>query len=228
MKEEEQAWDPNTQRNRRKVVFAEMEEGSDVSGSSDEDEDEDDESDDGDQEEQEEDKDEDNLSTFLKEARAKSYTGKKNVREPPQVKKQKLERKEEIPVFADSEDELEISEEEGEGGRPGDSGNCSEESDDDDDEETEDDDENSEDESMEDEVEAADATVKKQSASEEEEEEEQGKYTVFGFISLQIHFCSNLHKKVALIWFFFFDADSKIGVCSVLIQCFSLQIYLSV
>uniref|UniRef100_A0A671V0Q9 BMS1 ribosome biogenesis factor n=1 Tax=Sparus aurata TaxID=8175 RepID=A0A671V0Q9_SPAAU len=110
MKEEEQAWDPNTQRNRRKVVFAEKEEGSDVSGSSDEDED--DESDDGDQEE---DEDEDNLSTFLKEARAKSDTSKKNVREPPQVKKQKLEeRKEEIPVFADSEDELEMSEEEGE------------------------------------------------------------------------------------------------------------------
>uniref|UniRef100_A0A671UZ73 BMS1 ribosome biogenesis factor n=1 Tax=Sparus aurata TaxID=8175 RepID=A0A671UZ73_SPAAU len=188
MKEEEQAWDPNTQRNRRKVVFAEKEEGSDVSGSSDEDED--DESDDGDQEE---DEDEDNLSTFLKEARAKSDTSKKNVREPPQVKKQKLEeRKEEIPVFADSEDELEMSEEEGEAGRPGDSGNCSEESDDD--EEAEDDN----DENSEDEVEAADATVKKQSASEEEEEEEQGKYTVFGFISLQINFCSICIKRLHL------------------------------
>lgn len=188
VKEEEQAWDPNTQRNRRKVVFAEKEEGSDVSGSSDEDED--DESDDGDQEE---DEDEDNLSTFLKEARAKSDTSKKNVREPPQVKKQKLEeRKEEIPVFADSEDELEMSEEEGEAGRPGDSGNCSEESDDD--EEAEDDN----DENSEDEVEAADATVKKQSASEEEEEEEQGKYTVLGFISLQINFCSICIKRLHL------------------------------
>ncbi|KAM8729636.1 ribosome biogenesis protein BMS1 homolog isoform 1-T4 [Acanthopagrus schlegelii] len=166
---EEQVWDPNTQRKRRKVVFAEKEEGSDVSGSSDED----DESDDGDQEEQEEGEDEDNLCTFLKEARAKSETS--NVREPPPVKKQKLEeRKEEILVFADSEDELEMSEEEEEDGRPGDSGNCSEESDDG--EEAEDDDDNggSEDESMEDEDEAADPTVKKQSASEKEEEEEQG------------------------------------------------------
>uniref|UniRef100_A0A671UWI4 BMS1 ribosome biogenesis factor n=1 Tax=Sparus aurata TaxID=8175 RepID=A0A671UWI4_SPAAU len=187
---EEQAWDPNTQRNRRKVVFAEKEEGSDVSGSSDEDED--DESDDGDQEE---DEDEDNLSTFLKEARAKSDTSKKNVREPPQVKKQKLEeRKEEIPVFADSEDELEMSEEEGEAGRPGDSGNCSEESDDD--EEAEDDN----DENSEDEVEAADATVKKQSAS-EEEEEEQGKYNSFGLYFPADKFLHN-HNSAEFILLF--------------------------
>ncbi|KAM9336223.1 ribosome biogenesis protein BMS1 homolog [Symphorus nematophorus] len=177
--QEQHIWDPNTQRKRRKVVFTgEEDDDDDDSGSSD---DEDGEDSDEEEQEEDEDEDEDNLSAFLKEARAKSDKAEKDGRTPP-VKRQKLvERKEEeegaeVPAFADSEDELEMSEEEEEeeAGRAGDSGHCSEEEEEesDDDEEEDDDDEEEEDESMEEE----DATVKKQTASdsEEEEEEEQG------------------------------------------------------
>nr|XP_046232490.1 ribosome biogenesis protein BMS1 homolog isoform X2 [Scatophagus argus] len=166
--QEEHVWDPNTQRKRRKVVFTEKgEDDNDVSSSSD---DEDGDSEDSDQEEHEEDEDEDDVSTFLKETRAKSDKADGNVKDgTPPVKRQKREEKEEsmeMPAFADSEDELEKSEEESEeereAGRGGDSGHCSDE--DDDDEESED----------EEEVDAADDTVKKTSASESEEEEEQG------------------------------------------------------
>ncbi|XP_028424324.1 ribosome biogenesis protein BMS1 homolog isoform X2 [Perca flavescens] len=189
---EECVWDPNTQRKRRKVVFTEKEE-EDVSGSSDDDDEDDDEdgdidSEDGDQEEQEEeeDEDEDNLSTFLIDARAESDETEKTVTAYPPAKKQKVEegkkRREEsaeVPAFADSEDDLEMSEEEseeeGDNVRAGDSGHCSEEDEEEsDDDEEEDDKEESEDESME-EDDAAGATMKKQTASEsEEEEEEQG------------------------------------------------------
>ncbi|XP_059180784.1 ribosome biogenesis protein BMS1 homolog [Centropristis striata] len=169
--QEECVWDPNTQRNRRKVVFTEEEEeGDDASDSSD---DEDGDSDDSDQEEQEEDGDEDTLSSFLKEARSKSEQTERTVTDAPPVKKRKQEEvteDAELPAFADSEDELEMSEEEsgeeGEAVRAGDSGHCSEE----DDEEEEDGEEESEDESMEEE-DAADAAMTKQTASDSEEEE---------------------------------------------------------
>lgn len=175
-------WDPNTQRERRMVVFPGEEiEEDEASGSSD---DEDGNSEDSDQEEQEErDEEEDNLSTFLKDARAKSGKSEKNVTGgAPPVKKQRLEEKKgerdviaEAPAFADSEDELEISEgesdEEGEAGRAGDSGHCSEEDDGDSDDEEEE--EDSEDESMEEEEDAVESAVKEQKASEEEEEEEE-------------------------------------------------------
>ncbi|XP_028287670.1 LOW QUALITY PROTEIN: ribosome biogenesis protein BMS1 homolog [Parambassis ranga] len=125
--EEKQVWDPDTQRERRKVVFTEEED--DVSGSGDDD------SGESDQEEDDDDDDDDNITTFLKEARAKS--GKDATGGAPPLKKVKLaegaEDKgviSEIPVFADSDDDLEVSEEseeEGEAGRAGDSGHCSEE-----------------------------------------------------------------------------------------------------
>nr|XP_033467814.1 ribosome biogenesis protein BMS1 homolog isoform X3 [Epinephelus lanceolatus] len=178
--QEECVWDPNTQRKRRKVVFTEEEE-EDVSSSSDDEDDEDGDGEDSEQGEQEEDEDNDPLSTFLKEARAECDKTEKTARDAPPVKKQKLEESAEVPAFADSEDDLEMSEEEGEDEGEavgaGDSGHCSEEEESDDDEEEEDDEEESEDESVE-EDDGADATMKKQTASdseeEEEEEEEQG------------------------------------------------------
>lgn len=157
-------WDPHTQTQRRKVVFTgDEEEENDVSGSS---SDEDDDGSDSDQENQEED---DDLSTFLKEARAKSEKATRG--STPPVKKPKLEEMKgekevvtEAPAFADSEDELEKSEAdsegEGEAERAGDSGHCSKESEEDSEEEEEDGD----DESMEEEIGADDS----------DEEEEQG------------------------------------------------------
>ncbi|XP_040033013.2 ribosome biogenesis protein BMS1 homolog isoform X2 [Gasterosteus aculeatus] len=173
-------WDPTTQRKRRKVVFTgEEEEEEDGSGSSD---DEDGDSEDSDQEQ---DDDEENLSTYLKEARAGCDETEKTVADAPPVKRPKLDvgkgESAEVPVFADSEDDLEMSEEEeeeeeeeesgeeGEAGRAGDSGHCSEE------EESEDCKEGSEGE-LEGTGEAADATMEEQTASKsmEEEEEEEG------------------------------------------------------
>nr|XP_020467430.1 ribosome biogenesis protein BMS1 homolog [Monopterus albus]XP_020467431.1 ribosome biogenesis protein BMS1 homolog [Monopterus albus] len=157
---EKLVWDPTTQRERRMVVFTEEEEDGDVSSSSD--------SEDSDQEEQEqeEDSDEDNFATFFKEARAKSEKTEENLTSSaPPVKKQKLEIRKgeketvgEVLVFADSEDDLEMSEEEteeeGEAGRAGDSGHCSEE------EVAENDDEQFEDESVGEEYGAAETVVK--------------------------------------------------------------------
>ncbi|XP_029954384.1 ribosome biogenesis protein BMS1 homolog isoform X1 [Salarias fasciatus] len=98
--ERELVWDPSTQRERRRVVFTEEEEEEEeaASGSSDE------EHHDCDKAEQEE---ENSLATFLKEAR--SDCGKKGA--APPAKKQKVEKTEaELPAFANSEDELEMSE----------------------------------------------------------------------------------------------------------------------
>ncbi|CAN9508593.1 unnamed protein product [Ophioblennius macclurei] len=97
----EPVWDPSTQRERRRAVFTEEDE--EESGSSDE------EDDDSDQAEEEE--EDNNLVTFLKEARGDSERGGA----APAAKKQKVETTEaEAPAFADSEDELETSEEEAE------------------------------------------------------------------------------------------------------------------
>lgn len=150
--QETHVWDPHTQRKRRKVVFAGEADEDDLNSSSDDDDC--DVSEYSDDDEQEEDEDEDNLSSFLKEARARSD----KTDSPPPIKKQKVEdRKEEMPAFADSEDELEMSEEEGGVWRAGDSGHCSEEEDSDAEEEKEDDEEVEDDET-------------------DEEEEEKGKY----------------------------------------------------
>ncbi|KAM3592750.1 uncharacterized protein V6R79_024419 [Siganus canaliculatus] len=123
--QEMSVWDPDTQRKRRKAIFTEGDD-SEVSDSS---HDEEDGSEDSDQEEQDEDDDEHAISTFLEEARASSDKSNNNVRGSPAVKKRKVEEKKEesheIPAFADSEDELEVSEEEAE--RAGDSGHVSEE-----------------------------------------------------------------------------------------------------
>lgn len=152
--QEKIVWDPNAQRNRRKVVFpenAEHEEGSSSSDDGEGDSEDDADSEDG---------DEDNLSSFLKEARAKA--GKTATDGAPPIKKLKAgERSEEqleLPAFADSEDELEKDDDEddGEAGKAGDSGHCSEEEDSDSDEIEEDDGE-------------------EEQQSSDEEEEEQGK-----------------------------------------------------
>ncbi|XP_062298363.1 ribosome biogenesis protein BMS1 homolog isoform X2 [Scomber scombrus] len=177
--QEERVWDPNTQRERRKVVFTgeeeeEDDEEDDGSGSSDdEDADEDADSEESDQEEQEdgEDGDGDNLSTLIKKARAESE--KDVTGGAPPGKKQKLEKKRgdgeesaELPAFADSDDDLEVSEEESDEeaqkGRAGDSGHCSEEDEEDSGDEEEEDDDDDDDESEKDDGEAAE--------SEEEEE----------------------------------------------------------
>uniref|UniRef100_A0A8D3E317 Bms1-type G domain-containing protein n=1 Tax=Scophthalmus maximus TaxID=52904 RepID=A0A8D3E317_SCOMX len=194
---EKLVWDPNTQRERRVVVFSEegREEEEEEEEEDDDDDDDDDVDDvsgssdgeDSDQEEEEkdedEDEDEDNLSTFLKEAR------------------QKLEEKGEVPVFADSDDDLERSQEEseekGDAGRAGDSGHCSEEDEEASDDDDEDDnDEESDDESVEEEDGAAEAAAEEQMGSESEGEEEQGKY-----IDASIYFLNQSSSEIwALRW----------------------------
>ncbi|XP_041829194.1 ribosome biogenesis protein BMS1 homolog isoform X2 [Melanotaenia boesemani] len=153
-REEKLVWDSNTQKERRKVVFT-GEEEEEESGTSD------DEEDDGEQSDQAEHEEEDDgdLSAFLKEETAESGG--------PPTKKQRVEERRgeedwvaEVPAFADSEDELEVSEEEEEeAGRGGDSGHSSAESDDDED--------------WEDEGSEAEDVMKKQKARDESEEEEE-------------------------------------------------------
>ncbi|KAM3859880.1 LOW QUALITY PROTEIN: ribosome biogenesis protein BMS1 homolog [Diretmus argenteus] len=112
--QEDQVWDPKTQRLRRKVVFKEEEGEDDDSSGSDEEDGEDGESDQDEQEEHDEDE-EDFVSTMIKEVRAKSEkTEKKVTGGALPAKKPKIEKGEqfELPVFADSEDDLEVSEEE--------------------------------------------------------------------------------------------------------------------
>ncbi|XP_057683048.1 ribosome biogenesis protein BMS1 homolog [Corythoichthys intestinalis] len=117
---EECIWDPLSQRERRKVIFTEeMENGeSDASDSSDNEDSENEESD-----PEEQDDTHKHVASLTKDAK-----------DGPAVKKQKLEENSdlkevaaELPVFADSEDDLEMSEDEKEAGRAEDSGHCSEE-----------------------------------------------------------------------------------------------------
>ncbi|XP_075890928.1 ribosome biogenesis protein BMS1 homolog isoform X2 [Nelusetta ayraudi] len=163
--QEKIVWDPNTQRNRRKVVFAEKADEDDGSGSSD-DGDGDSEDDEDEDEDEAENGDEDNLSSFLKEARAKA--GKSAADGAPPVKKLKAgersEEQQELPAFADSGDELERDEEDGEAAKAGDSGHCSEEDGDSDSDEMEED---------EDEDEGDEEEEEEQQSSDEEEEEQQ-------------------------------------------------------
>uniref|UniRef100_A0A1A7YMN0 BMS1-like, ribosome assembly protein n=1 Tax=Iconisemion striatum TaxID=60296 RepID=A0A1A7YMN0_9TELE len=161
--QEEHIWDPNSQRERRKVVFPGEDEDEDNGSSSDED---------GDSEDSDQAADgnvNDELFTFIKEARAESDM---MAEEAPPKKTQKLEEEKsqgqsvaELPAFADSDDELEEddeaedeSEEDDKAGRAGHSGLCSEEE---------------EEESAEEEG-NTDEDGKKQTESESEEEEEQG------------------------------------------------------
>lgn len=94
--QEETVWDPKSGRQRRRVVFTD--DGAEASGSSDD-------------EDTEKEADEENveadLSEFLQEARANSE------RDGPPVKRQRVDvMLAELPVFADSEDELEWREDE--------------------------------------------------------------------------------------------------------------------
>ncbi|XP_076005774.1 ribosome biogenesis protein BMS1 homolog [Genypterus blacodes] len=153
-------WDPNTQRERRKVIFSENNNEDDVSDGEESDE----------EELEDDDSDNDDLSVMIKEARTESQAA---VGAPP-GKKQKVESDTllEVPAFADSEDDLEESEEEDSeddseeevaAGRAADSGHCSEE----DQDEEEDDD-------VEEKSEAASEEEEDDDPSEEEQEEEQG------------------------------------------------------
>ncbi|XP_036387758.1 ribosome biogenesis protein BMS1 homolog [Megalops cyprinoides] len=153
-------WDPVTQRERRKAIFTKDEEDEEESegesegegeeeGESEEEGDEEGESEEEDEEEEGEGKEREVRQVEMRQ------------REAPPVKRQRVEErvesvaKVEVPAFADSEDDLELSEEEeeeeeAEGGGRGaaDSGHCSEE-----DEEEEDDEEDEEEEDDEDEEE---------------------------------------------------------------------------
>ncbi|XP_077594861.1 ribosome biogenesis protein BMS1 homolog [Stigmatopora nigra] len=114
---EESIWDHMSQRERRKVIFTQdIDNGeSDASDSSDN---EDSENEERDPEEQE---DANKVSSSAEETAGKHIS----TQDGPGVKKQKLE----FPVFADSEDDLEMSGDEKEAGRAEDSGHCSEEAD---------------------------------------------------------------------------------------------------
>uniref|UniRef100_A0A3Q2NU08 BMS1 ribosome biogenesis factor n=1 Tax=Fundulus heteroclitus TaxID=8078 RepID=A0A3Q2NU08_FUNHE len=149
---EESVWDPTSQRERRKVIFTE--EDDDVSGESESEED-----DDGEGSDQAV----DDVEHSQADCKDKAAGG------APPAKKQKGEARRtessaELPAFADSEDDLELNEEEGETGTPGDSGHSSEEEAD----------EESEDESTEDEGSVSEDLGKRHSERESDEEEEQG------------------------------------------------------
>uniref|UniRef100_A0A667ZBR4 BMS1 ribosome biogenesis factor n=1 Tax=Myripristis murdjan TaxID=586833 RepID=A0A667ZBR4_9TELE len=119
--QENLVWDAKTQRERRRVVFAEEEEENDYSSGSDTDDGFDGGSDQEGQEEEDEcdEEEEDNLSTLIKKARVKFGNTEKTVTvSASPVKKQKIEEVKdnrqlfELPVFADSEDDLEMSDKE--------------------------------------------------------------------------------------------------------------------
>ncbi|XP_061120151.1 ribosome biogenesis protein BMS1 homolog isoform X2 [Syngnathus typhle] len=117
---EERVWDPMSHRERRKVIFNEEDDKGD--SSDDDDDDDDDDEDDSDAEEQNE---------------AHENLKSSSDQDGPTIKKRKLETNKdvaegaaELPVFADSDDDLEMSGGEEEAGGAGDSGHCSEEDDD--------------------------------------------------------------------------------------------------
>uniref|UniRef100_A0A8K9VD08 Bms1-type G domain-containing protein n=1 Tax=Oncorhynchus mykiss TaxID=8022 RepID=A0A8K9VD08_ONCMY len=126
--QESRVWDPETQRERRKAVFTEEEDDDDDSeGSSEEEGDEEGESEEEDEEDEGGNKreEEEEEETVLKN-KAKDKTEpkeKQGIKTIPPAKRQKMEERKvekepvvEVPAFADSEDELEMSEEE-EGGK---------------------------------------------------------------------------------------------------------------
>ncbi|XP_030630744.1 ribosome biogenesis protein BMS1 homolog isoform X2 [Chanos chanos] len=109
---ESRVWDPNTQRERRRAVFADEEEQEvDDSEESDEDEESDEEEEEGEEEEEAE------RSNVNEENETKGETERKAAKDvAPPVKRQKVEERREekevvveMPAFADSEDELEKS-----------------------------------------------------------------------------------------------------------------------
>ncbi|XP_070995854.1 ribosome biogenesis protein BMS1 homolog [Oncorhynchus clarkii lewisi] len=125
--QESRVWDPEMQRERRKAVFTEEEDDDDddSEGSSEEEGDEEGESEEEDEEDEGGNKREEEEETVLKN-KAKDKTEpkeKQGIKTIPPAKRQKMEERKvekepvvEVPAFADSEDELEMSEEE-EGGK---------------------------------------------------------------------------------------------------------------
>uniref|UniRef100_A0A8C7FEG6 BMS1 ribosome biogenesis factor n=1 Tax=Oncorhynchus kisutch TaxID=8019 RepID=A0A8C7FEG6_ONCKI len=123
--QESRVWDPETQRERRKAVFTEEEDDDDSEGRSEEEGDEEGESEEEGEEDEEGNKREEEEETVLKN-KAKDKTEpkeKQGIKTIPPAKRQKMEERKlgkepvvEVPAFADSEDELEMSEEE-EGGK---------------------------------------------------------------------------------------------------------------
>lgn len=123
--QESRVWDPETQRERRKAVFTEEEDDDDDDDSDGSSEEEGDEEGESEEEDEGGNKGGEEEETVLKkEAKDKTEPKEKQgIKTVPPVKRQKMEeRKEEkepvveVPAFADSEDELEMSEEE-EGGK---------------------------------------------------------------------------------------------------------------
>ncbi|XP_070299914.1 ribosome biogenesis protein BMS1 homolog [Salvelinus sp. IW2-2015] len=125
--QESRVWDPETQRERRKAVFTEEEDDDDdddSEGSSDEEGDEEGESEEEDEEDEGGNKREKEETVLKNEAKDKTEPKEKQgIKTIPPVKRQKMEERKaekepvvEVPAFADSEDELEMSEEE-EGGK---------------------------------------------------------------------------------------------------------------
>ncbi|XP_061562454.1 ribosome biogenesis protein BMS1 homolog isoform X1 [Phycodurus eques] len=166
-------WDPVCNRERRKVIFTEEEEDDkrDVSDSS-ENEDSENEDSDNEGDHKEQDCAHKKFSGFVREKSDKCTSDEGG----PTVKKQKLEEKmdfqeavAELPIFADSEDDLEMSGSEGEAGKAGDSGHCSEGYED---EEESGNEEMDDDKSAQEEEEDAAPTAVKMTASDSEEETE--------------------------------------------------------
>ncbi|KAK7919495.1 hypothetical protein WMY93_010779 [Mugilogobius chulae] len=141
--QEETVWDQQTGRSRRKVVFSD-----DKKQDSDSSEEEEDEVEDEEQDEEEKNDHDDDINKFLRQTREGSG---------PPLKKQKLEETpSELPAFADSEDELEKSEEDSE------------------DEGSEEEDSEEEDSEEEDDQDDAEIEEEEEGSEEEESEEEQG------------------------------------------------------
>lgn len=123
--QESRVWDPETQRERRKAVFTEEEDDDDDDDSDGSSEEEGDEEGESEEEDEGGNKGGEEEETVLKkEAKDKTEPKEKQgIKTVPPVKRQKMEERKaekgpvvEVPAFADSEDELEMSEEE-EGGK---------------------------------------------------------------------------------------------------------------
>ncbi|KAM6951121.1 ribosome biogenesis protein BMS1 homolog [Aplochiton taeniatus] len=165
---ESRVWDPKAQRERRKAVFTEEEEEEDEDAKDsddDEDDEEEDEEDENEQEsedEQEEDVEENDKKTAVTQAKSQEKENKLTD-DVPLVKRQKMGSDEEepiaeVPAFADSEDDLEMSEDERKDKKE--------------EEEEEDDEEDSEDEILDDEVNQEAKKINSASKIEKGEEKE--------------------------------------------------------
>ncbi|KAL4613024.1 hypothetical protein GN956_G23033 [Arapaima gigas] len=227
---ETRVWDAVAQRERRKAVFSD-----DDDDDEDEDGDESDEGDEeehseqeeqmsGDEEEREEDaekegNDDKGVQGRGKGKKSRGARGNEEVKQseeekPPHVKRRRMERMEaeplmEMPAFADSEDDLEMSDEdneqckedemEEEEGGAADSGHCSEEKEEEeeDEDDNDDDDDNEEEEDDDDDGKADEEEEQDEKDDEEEEEEEEDKeHAEDSDIETEIAAPMNISKKV--------------------------------